>query len=80
MTAFCNHALVTKERMAIPLDLTLEFQEFWTAHPRGNVFGSRTDALPNNSLNSPSAIQCMTIGTLSDQITVTAKYKTQHIY
>jgi hypothetical protein len=45
MTAFCNHALVTNERMAIPLDFTPEFKEFWTAHPRDRVFSSRTDAI-----------------------------------
>jgi len=45
MTAFRNHALVTNERMAIPLDFTLEFKEFWTAHPRDRVVSSRTDAL-----------------------------------
>ena len=44
ITAFCNHALVTKERMASPLDLTPELQDFWTAHPRERIFGSRTDA------------------------------------
>jgi len=44
MTAFCNHALVTKERMAPPLDFTPELQELWTAHPKDRVFGSRTDA------------------------------------
>ena len=33
MAAFRSHALVTKERMASPLDFTPEFQEFWTAHP-----------------------------------------------
>ena len=45
MTAFCNHALqVTQERMASPRDFTPEPQEFWTAHPRDRVFGSRTDA------------------------------------
>jgi len=27
MTAFCNHALVTEQRMASPLDFTPEFQE-----------------------------------------------------
>jgi len=44
MTAFCNHALVTKERSASPLDFTPELQEFWTAHPRDRVLNSRTDA------------------------------------
>jgi len=28
MTAFCNHALVTNERMASPLDFTPELQFF----------------------------------------------------
>ena len=37
VTAFCNHALVTKERMASPLDFTPELQEFWTAHPRESI-------------------------------------------
>jgi hypothetical protein len=44
MTACRDHALITKERMALPLDFTPELQEFWTAHPRDRVFGSRTDA------------------------------------
>jgi hypothetical protein len=30
--------------MASPLDLTPELQDFWTAHPRERIFGSRTDA------------------------------------
>jgi len=34
MAAFRSHALVTKERMASPLDFTPELQESWTAHPR----------------------------------------------
>jgi len=38
MTAFCNHALVTKERMASPLDFTPELQDFWTAHPRDSFW------------------------------------------
>jgi len=45
MTAFRTHALVTKERMASPFDYGLSFQEFWTAHPRDRVLGSKTYAL-----------------------------------
>jgi len=44
MTAFCNHALVTEETMASPLDFIPEIQKFLTAHPRDRVFGARTDA------------------------------------
>jgi hypothetical protein len=44
ITAFRNHAQVTKERKAAPLDFTPELQEFWTAHPRDRSFGSRADA------------------------------------
>jgi hypothetical protein len=44
ITAFHDHALVTKGKMVLPLDLTPELQDLWTAHPRDRVFGSRTDA------------------------------------
>jgi hypothetical protein len=37
MTAFRNRALVTKIRMALPLDFNLEIQEFSTAHPREGI-------------------------------------------
>ena len=43
MTAFCNHALVTKERMASSLDYNKELQEFWTADPGNRVFSFRKD-------------------------------------
>jgi hypothetical protein len=43
VTAFCNHALVTKKGMVSPVEFTPKFQEFWTAHPRDRVFGSRTN-------------------------------------
>jgi hypothetical protein len=62
MTAICNHILVTKERMASPLDFIPELQEFWTAHPaRDRVFGPITDVFkhPHSSLDSPSAIRPM---------------------
>ena len=44
VTTFCNHALVTEETMASPLDFIPEIQKFLTAHPRDRVFGARTDA------------------------------------
>jgi hypothetical protein len=59
MAAFRSHALVTKERMASPLDFTPELQESWTAHPRDRVFGSRTDALSQFAHSKRKTTQAM---------------------
>ena len=53
MTAFRTHALVTKERTASPFDYGLSFQEFWTAHPRDRVLGSKTYALSTQITGFP---------------------------
>ena len=55
MTAFSNNALVTKERMASPLNFIPVFPEFWTPLPSDRVFGSRTDAF---SIQFPDFSTC----------------------
>jgi hypothetical protein len=42
--AFQKWALVTKEKMASPLDYDPKFPHYWSEHPRENVFGANTNA------------------------------------
>jgi len=58
MTAFRNYALVTKDRMASPLDFTPELQELWTAGSR-KYLGLEQMRSPQLT-DSPSATRCMT--------------------
>jgi len=41
---FKKWALVTKEKMAIPLDHDPKFPHYWSEHPRDKVFGANTIA------------------------------------
>ena len=42
--AFQKWALVTKEKMAFPLDYDPKFPHYWIEHPRDKVFGANTNA------------------------------------
>jgi len=42
--AFQKWALVTKEKMASPLDHDPKFPHYWSEHPRDKVFGANTNA------------------------------------
>ena len=42
--AFPKWSLVTKEKMAIPLDYDPKFSHYWSEHPRDKVFGANTNA------------------------------------
>jgi hypothetical protein len=41
---FQKRALVTKEKMASPLDHDPKFPHYWSEHPRDKVFGANTNA------------------------------------
>jgi hypothetical protein len=43
-TAFQKWALVTKEKMASPLDYDPKFPHYWSEHPRDKVFEANTNA------------------------------------
>jgi hypothetical protein len=43
-TAFQKWALVTKEKMASPLDYDPKSPHYWSEHPREKVFGANTNA------------------------------------
>jgi hypothetical protein len=46
IAAFQNKwALVTKEKMASPLDHDPKFPHYWSEHPRDKVFGANTNAV-----------------------------------
>jgi hypothetical protein len=42
--AFQNWALITKEKMASPLDYDPKFPHYWSEHPKDKVFGTNTNA------------------------------------
>jgi hypothetical protein len=55
-TTFYKWALVTKEKMASPLDYDPKYLHYWSEHPREKVFGQTQMPSPPVFLGSPSAI------------------------
>ena len=55
MTSLQKWALVTKQKLASPLDFDPNYQAYWSENTRDTVFGASTNAFDTTSQASPFA-------------------------